>query len=62
MDRNLGAQQLVKWTLHQGPANRLGSPGEQLVEFLDVVAPGDAKELEHRLVVLESQYGLVAFG
>jgi hypothetical protein len=60
MDRDLRAQQLVKGALYEGAANDLGSPLQQLVEFLDVVAAGDAKEFKHGLVVLECQHGLVA--
>jgi hypothetical protein len=60
MDRNLLAQQLVKGALYEGATDNLGRPLQQFVELLDVVAPRDAEEFEHGLVILEGEDGLVA--
>jgi hypothetical protein len=59
MDCDLLTQQLVKGALYKGAANNLGCPLEQFVQLLDVVGSGNTKKLEHGLVVLESQDGLV---
>jgi hypothetical protein len=60
MDCDLLAQQLVKRTLYKGTANDLSSPFKQLVEFLDMMTPGDAEKFKHWLVILEGENSLVA--
>lgn len=60
MNRDLLTQKLVERALHEGAANNLGRAGKQLVELLDMVAPGDAEELKHGLVILQGQDSLVA--
>lgn len=50
----------IKRRIYECPSNGFRRLGENLVQFLDMICPPDAQELQVRLVVLEGDYSFVA--
>jgi hypothetical protein len=54
MDGDLLAQQFIEWILNECATHSLGSFLKDLIQFFDMVTPGNTEELEDGLIIFKS--------